>query len=297
MNSMKALELGAFGIYTFDFENQPAAQMRDSIQELEERGWRSFWFPELLGRDGLTHAAFLLSCTERIRIVNAIAQIWSREARWAYGAAALLADAYPDRHALGLGFGGVSRPGTTPLTAMIKYLDEMDELETPNPAPRAPMRRFLAAYGPKMIALARDRSDGVQVYHANIAHTGRAREIAGPDTFLAIEQPVLFESDPDTARAIAREHMYPYLASEYNIARFRRLGYSDADISGGGSDRIIDDYVFWGDLPTIVEKLHGHLDVGADHVGVQVIGIGPGQSAMRYWRMLGDALLPHGSVV
>jgi probable F420-dependent oxidoreductase len=293
MGSIDGQDLGTFGIYTFDFEDQPAAQMRESIQELEEQGWRAFWIPELLGREALTHAGYLLSCTEQMHIVNGIAQIWSREARWTYGAALLLADAYPDRHVLGLGFGG-PKPDVKPLAAMTAYLDEMDALQTPNPRPRTPIRRILAAYGPKMIELARDRSAGAQTYHGNVAHTVQAREILGSEAFLAVEHAVLFESDPDRARTIAREHMHTYLTSPYNIAKFRRLGYAEEEIAGGGSDRIIDDFVFWGDLDTIVEKLHAHVDAGADHVGVQVIGIEPGQSAMPYWRMLGEALLPQG---
>ncbi|WP_405523471.1 TIGR03620 family F420-dependent LLM class oxidoreductase [Streptomyces canus] len=293
MGSIDGLDLGTFGLYTFDFEVQPAALIRESVQDLEERGWRALWVPELLGRDALTHAGYLLSTTERMRVVNGIAQIWSRGARWAYGAALLLADAYPDRHVLGLGFGGGQGSGTKPLAAMTAYLDEMDAVETPNPLPKTPMRRIMAAYGPKMLELARERTAGAQTYHVNVAHTAQAREILGPNAFLGVEHAVLFESDPDRARAIARKHLHVYLNSPYNIAKFRRLGYSEKEIAGG-SDRIVDDLVFWGDLDTIVEKLHAHVEAGADHVAVQVIGIEPGESAMPYWRMLGEALLPQG---
>jgi probable F420-dependent oxidoreductase len=177
---------------------------------------------------------------------------------------------------------------------MSEYLDQLDALETPNPRPEAPVRRILAAYGPKMLALARDRSAGAQAYHVNVAHTAQARQILGPDAFLGVEHAVLFESDADKARAIAREHLHVYLTQKYNIAKFLRLGYSEEDITGGGSDRFVDDFVFWGDLDTIVQRLHAHVDAGADHVCAQVIGIEPGQSAMPYWRMLGDALLPQG---
>jgi probable F420-dependent oxidoreductase len=153
------------------------------------------------------------------------------------------------------------------------------------------VRRILASYGPKMLALARDRSAGAQTYHVNVEHTAQARQILGPDAFLGVEHAVLFESDPDKARAIAREHLHLYLNTKYNITKFRRLGYSEQEISGGGSDRIVDDLVFWGDVDMIVDKLHAHVEAGADHVCPQVIGIEPGQSAMPYWRMLGDALL------
>jgi probable F420-dependent oxidoreductase len=292
MGSIGGLDLGTFGVWTFDFENQPAAQMRESIQELEELGWRAFWIPELLGREAFSHAGYLLSCTERMNIINGIAQIWSRGAKWTYGASLLLADAYPGRYVLGLGFGGQERPGTTPITAMTEYLDELDALTTLNPAPKIPAPRILAAYGPKMLALARERSAGAHCYKVNVDHTARAREILGPDAFLGVEHAVLFESDPAKARAIAREHLGTYLNGRYNIAKFRRLGYSEEDLSNGGSDRFVDAFVFWGDLDSIVGKLHAHVEAGADHVGVQVIGIEPGQSAMPYWRLLGEALLP-----
>jgi probable F420-dependent oxidoreductase len=292
MGSLDGLDLRTFGVWTFDFEYQPAAQMRESVRELEEQGWRAFWIPELYGREALTHAGYLLSCTERMHVINGIAQIRSRRARWTYGASLLLADAYPDRHVLGLGVGGGWPPGTDPMAAMIEYLDEMDAVHTPNPAPKAPMRRILAAYGPKMLALARDRSAGAHIYKVNVAFTAQAREILGPDAFLGVEHAVLFESDPGKARAIAREHLDIYLNGKYNMAKFRRLGYSEADLTNGGSDRFVDDFVFWGDLDTIVGKLHAHVEAGADHVGVQVIGLEPGQSAMPYWRVLGDALLP-----
>ncbi|MDN0196030.1 TIGR03620 family F420-dependent LLM class oxidoreductase [Streptomyces sp. S.PNR 29] len=290
MGAIDGLELGTFGIYTFDFEHQPAARMRESVQELEERGWRAVWFPEVGGREALTQAGYLLACTERLHVVNGIAQIWSREARWTHGASLLLADAYPDRHVLGLGFGGLARPGVKPLAAMAAYLDELDALQASGPAPEAPVRRILAAYGPKMLALARDRSAGAHTYHVNVAHTAQAREILGPDAFLGVEQPVLFESDPGKARAIAREHLAPYLDTPYNIAKFRRLGYSDEEIADGGSDRLVDDLVFWGDPDTVIGKLHAHVEAGADHVAVQVLGVEPGGSSMPYWRLLGDAL-------
>jgi probable F420-dependent oxidoreductase len=283
---MSGLDLGAFGIYTFDFEHQPASQLRDSVQQLEEQGWPTIWVPELLGRDAFTHAGYLLSCTQRLNVVNGIARIWSREARWTHGASLLLADAYPERHVLGLGFGN-PRPGVRPLVAMGEYLDELDTLATSGPE----IRRLLAAYGPKMLGLARDRASGAHTYHVNVTHTARAREILGPDAFLGVEQAVLFETDADKARVIAREHLHPYLTSPYNVAKFRQLGYTDDEITGA-ADRIVDDLVLWGDVDTIVARLHAHTAAGADHVAVQVIGVNAGDSAVPRWRTLGEALLP-----
>ncbi|MGJ5749438.1 putative F420-dependent oxidoreductase [Streptomyces puniciscabiei] len=292
MTAKNGLDLGTFGIYTFDFEHQPAARIRDSVQELQDLGWPAVWIPEALGRDAFTHAGYLLASTRRLSVVNGIARIWSREAAWTHGAALLLADAYPGRHVLGLGFGGQPRPGVRPLAAMAGYLDELDAMRTPNPRPAQPLRRLLAAYGPRMLELARDRAEGAHTYHVNTAHTAQAREILGPDAFLAVEHAVLFEADPDRARTLAREHLRGYLETPYNIAKFRRLGYTDEDLSGGGSDRFVDDLVFWGDPDTVVRKLRGQVEAGADHVAVQVIGVVPGESALPQWRLLADALLP-----
>ncbi|MGK3202008.1 TIGR03620 family F420-dependent LLM class oxidoreductase [Amycolatopsis sp. MEPSY49] len=289
MTTIEGMRLGRYGIWTFDFESLPASRIRESARELEELGWPALWIPETDGREALTHAGFLLAATEKLTVVNGIAQIGSREPRWTQGAALLLADAYPNRHLLGLGFGGV--PGPKPLEAVRGYLEAMDAAAITNPAPRAPMRRLLAAYGPKMLGLARDHAAGAHTYHVTPEHTAQAREILGDGPFLGVEHAVLFETDPAKAREIARAHLHPYLTQPYNIAKFRRLGYTQEEIDGA-ADRIVDDLVFWGDLDTIITKLGGHLDAGADHVGIQVIGVEPGESAMPHWRRLAEALLP-----
>ena len=272
--------LGRFGVYTFDFEHQPAGMIRDSARELEDMGWRAFWFPEVGGREAFSLAAFLLDSTRDLHVVNGIAQITARTARATHGAATLLGET--GRHLLGLGL-GQGRPGTKPLTAMTEYLDELDAADKPVP-------RVLAAYGPKMLALSRDRAAGAHTYHVTVAHTAQAREILGPDRFLGVEHAVLFETDADRARAVAREHLHVYLTTPFNVAKFRRLGYTEEEITGA-ADRIVDDLVFWGDLDTIAAKLREHVDAGADHVAVHVIGVEPGQSALPRWRELAEALL------
>ncbi|MDT7569245.1 MAG: hypothetical protein QOG76_7869 [Pseudonocardiales bacterium] len=293
MGMIDGMDLGQFGIWTGEFEAQQASATRESVQELDELGWRAVWFPEGDGgREALTHAGFLLSCTERITVVNGIARIWSRAARSTQGGAALLADAYPGRHLLGLGFGD-ARPGTKPLATVSEYLDEMDAMASVDPFSRPPVRRLLAAYGPKMLEMARNRTDGAHTYLVPVRHTAQARQVLGDGAFLGVEHGVLFESDPEKARAVAREHLHMYFTTKYNVAKFLRLGYTEADIDGGrGSDRLVDDLVIWGDIDTIARKLHDHLEAGADHVCIQVLGVEPGTSAMPHWRRLAEALLP-----
>lgn len=290
MSGIDGMDLGTYGVWTFDFEQQSAAQIRDSARELDELGWRALWIPEAEVREIFTLTGLLLGASERMHIVNGIARISAREALRTHGAATLLADAYPGRHVLGLGY-GAKRPGAKPLDAINSYLDELDELAAHSTLPPQPIRRILAAYGPKMLELARDRSAGAHTYKVNVAHTAQAREILGPDAFLGVEHAVVFESDPGRAREIARAHLVPYIQGPYNEAKFRRLGYTDADLSDGGSDRFVDDFVFWGDLDRIVAKLSEHIEAGADHVGVQVLGVRPGETAMPYWRLLAEALV------
>lgn len=290
MGKIDGRTLGRFGIWTFDFDYLSAAQMRASIQELEKQGWPAVWIGELFGREALTHAGFLLACTQRINIVNGIVRISERNAYSTHGASLLLADAYPGRHVLGLGFGGSGEmAGSTPLTAMSAYLDQLDSQTSPNPPPASPVRRILGAYGPKMIALARDRCAGAHTYLVSAAHTAQARKILGPDAFLGVEHAVVLEADPDKARALGRRHLRMYLRGQVHIAKLRRLGYSDEEISGV-SDRLVDDLVAWGDPDTVVEKLHRQLEAGANHVAVQVVGVEPGQS-MPQWRKLSEMLL------
>ncbi|OBI20613.1 LLM class F420-dependent oxidoreductase [Mycobacterium sp. E2462] len=293
MNIVDPAVFGQYGVWTFDFEHQPASLVRDCVQEVEGRGWPAIWIPELLGRDAMSHAAYLLASTERIQVINGIASIWLRKPETARGAAILLADAYPGRHVLGLGF-AAGHPNTAkaPLEAMASYLDAMDRADTVNPRPAVSERRLLAAYGPKMLALARHRTNAAHTYHVPVDHTAHAREILGPDAFLGVEHAVLFEENPNVAREIARAHMHEYLTTPFNVAKFLRSGYTDDDIDNGrGSDRLIDDLVFWGSPETIVAKLHGHLEAGANHVAIQVIGIEPGKTALPQWRLLSEALL------
>jgi len=293
MNRNDAADLGRYGVWTFDFEHQPASVVRDCVQQVEEQGWQAIWIPELLGRDAMSLAAYLLGNTQHLRVINGIASIWLRQPQVPRGAAVLLADAYPGRHVLGLGFAaGNASANQPPLQAMSSYLDAMDATQLANPLPQTSERRLLAAYGPRMLALAGQRTGAAHTYHVPVHHTAHAREILGPHAFLGVEHAVLFEENPIRAREIARQHMHDYLTTPFNVAKFLRTGYTEDDIDGGrGSDRLIDDLVFWGSLEAIVGKLGQHLDAGADHVGIQVIGVEPGKTATEQWRLLSEALL------
>jgi probable F420-dependent oxidoreductase len=210
------------------------------------------------------------------------------------GFAALEAD-FPGRTLLGIGVSHAllidnSHPGeyTKPLARTRAYLDELDEV-----APTVPRdRRVLAALGPKMLGLARDRARGAHPYLVTPEHTATARAELGDGPLLAPEQHVVLETDPEKARAVAREGLSVYLQLPNYVNNWRRLGFGEDDFADGGSDRLIDHVVVWGDEATIVTRVQAHLDAGADHVCVQAYtGSERTDFPRAEWRALAPALV------
>src|SRR2546425_1018690 len=152
-------------------------------------------------------------------------------------------------------------------------------------------RRVLAALGPKMLALAAERADGAHPYNVPPEHTARAREILGPGKLLAPEQAVVLETDPVEARRIGRQHVAIYRDLPNYMNNLRRFGITDDDIADGGSDRLVDTLVAWGDVDAIHARVHAHFDAGADHVAVQVLTPERGTVPLDEWRELAPALL------
>ena len=150
---------------------------------------------------------------------------------------------------------------------MVSYLDALDALPTPVP----PQQRVLAALGPRMLELAARRAAGAHPYFVPVEHTARARTILGPGPLLAPELAVVLETDPTRARELAREYASIYLAAPNYTQNLRTLGFGDDDLSGTGSDRLIDALVPHGDPAAIASRVRDHLDAGADHVCIQVV--------------------------
>ena len=181
-----------------------------------------------------------MTATRRITIAPGIAITYARDAVAAAAGQRMLCEAFPGRFLLGLGVshrhfveGLRGHTYGPPLTTMRAYLDAMDT--APYDPPRAADEpRVLAALGPKMLALARDRALGAHPYLVPVEHTRRAWEILGPGSLLAPELAVVLERDPDRAREIARRHTTPYLRLENYINSMHRLGYGDDDLVDGG---------------------------------------------------------------
>lgn len=278
------------GIWTFAFDGKKIDEVRTAAREVESLGFTALWFGEYRGREAFTQAALLLEATTTLTVATGIARFSERSAASAEAAGRTLAEAYPGRFTLGL---GGHRPGGGG-TAMQEYLDAMDAADLDFAAGSASAsrpRRLLAALGPKMLKLAATRADGAHPYFVPPEHTAFARETMGPDAYLAAEQAVVLDADPLRARQIAREHVAGYVRlAAHQRANLRRLGYTEEDLSDGGSDRLVDAIVAYRSEKEVADRIRAHLDAGADHVCVQVLSDGP-EIPVDGWRRLAPLVL------
>ncbi|MFL6053028.1 MAG: TIGR03620 family F420-dependent LLM class oxidoreductase [Actinoallomurus sp.] len=244
---------------------------------IEELGYSTYWFGEGPNtREAFTHAAVLLCGTKRLHVATGIANIFGRDAVAAANGANTLADAWPGRFMMGLGVSHAplvkprGHEYSKPVATMRTYLEALDVTEFGPPLPERPPR-LLAALRGAMLRLAATRAQGAHTYFVPPEHTARAREVLGPEPILAPEQAVVLETDPDRARAAAREYARFYLALPNYLNNLRELGFSDSDFENGGSDALIDAVVCWGDADAIAERVRAHHEAGADHVCIQPI--------------------------
>jgi probable F420-dependent oxidoreductase len=287
-------DLGKVGVWLGSIALEPSAVECAAVRELEELGYGSAWFGESpFNREAFAHAATLLGATERIVVATGIATIWARDAIAMANGRDALAEAFPGRFLLGMGVSHRALAAArdtqyaTPLSDMRAYLDGMAAAQYRMPAPPEPAPVVIAALAPKMLALAAERTDGVHPYLVTPAHTALAREAIGPGKLLLPEQAVCLETDPGVARAAGREHLSVYLRFENYVDNWRRLGFEEADVADGGSDRLVDALVAWGDEDAIAARVQEHLDAGADHVPIQAVGADP----LGQLRRLAPALL------
>jgi probable F420-dependent oxidoreductase len=294
---MAPLALPPIGIWTGALDAVPAAQSRELAAELESLGYGAIWLPEVAGRDVMLHLALLLSATERLVGATGIASIWARDAVTMTGGAKGLTEAFPERVLLGLGVshdtlveGLRGHTYEPPLASMRAYLEAMDASPYTAFRPTTPVHRVLAALGPKMLALSAEKTDGAHSYLVPPEHTEMARKELGAGPLLCAEQAVLLESDPERARQIGRAHTKVYVRLPNYQNNLRRLGFTDEDFAEGGSDRVVDTIVAWGDEQVILDRVRAHLDAGADHVCIQALTDGPRVVPAEQWRVLAPAL-------
>jgi probable F420-dependent oxidoreductase len=286
------LILGRAGVWLGSMAHLPVAQLRQAVAEIERMGFGTIWLGEALGREPIAAAALILAATERVVVATGIANIYVRDPMAMANAARTLAEAWPQRFVLGIGVSHgpmVKERGheyDRPVSRMRTYLEAMAEAPYVGPRPNPPAPVVLAALGVKMLELAGQRASGAHPYFVPVEHTREARHILGPDRILAPEQAVVVAPDRANARVIANLHMERYLRLENYRKNLARLGWSEADLKGSGSDQLFDALVFWGDEEEIARKVRRHYAAGADHVAVQVITPAPERAPLEELRRL-----------
>jgi probable F420-dependent oxidoreductase len=281
------MAIGPLGVWSRGLRyNLERAAARDAACELEALGYTAIWLPDV-GGDVLGAAAELLEATNSIAIATGVLNIWLHEPVEVAARTAELERSYPGRFLLGLGASHaavVPDRYARPLSSMASYLDALDGAPQPVPVPQ----RLLAALGPRMLELARDRSGGAHPYLVPPEHTRRARLTLGADRLLAVEQSVLLGSDVGHGRERARAFVADYMRLPNYVNNLKRLGYPDQDLAP--SDRLTEQLVAWGDVEAIAERVRAHLRAGADHVCVQVIDAGD-ELPLEQWRRLAPTLI------
>jgi len=295
--AQQAMQLGTFGVWTFQLDVLTAARAQEAVAELEELGYGAVWYGEAVGREALTKAGLFLAGTKRVVIATGIANIYGRDPVTMAAAQKTLFEAYPNRFLLGLGVSHVPLVDTVrghrydkPVPAMRAYLDAMDQAPYQAVPPPSKPPRVLAALGPKMLQLSAERANGAHPYNTTPKHTAEARALLGPGPYLCPEQAVVLETDPVKAHAIARKFLAIYLTLPNYTNNWLRLGFQESDFSNGGSDKLIDAVVAWGDLKSVLSRIREHHSAGADHVCVQVLTDDPKTFPIREYRELSSAL-------
>lgn len=269
--------IGKLGIWSWlDSYDFPACYAL--AQKAEKLGYGAIWIPDAVGRDPFVTLSALATQTSEIRLATGIVNIYGRDAMAMVAARNALDELSGGRLILGMGVshaelvsGLRKHDYGQPLATMRAYLDAMAQAVYAGPQPARRGLLVLAALREKMLALAGTRADGAHPYFVTPEHTARARAIMGPDAFLAPEQKVLLLRDASEARRVARQFMQPYLALPNYRNNLLTLGFTNDDFEAGGSDRLVDAIVAWGDAGTIHKRIEQHWQNGADHVALHML--------------------------
>src|SRR3984893_7695147 len=256
-----------------------AAAAAAFAKRVEAWGYGALWIPEATGREVFSASAWLLANTNGLALASGIANIYARDSFSAAAAQKGLNEQSGGRFLLGLGVSHIPlveglrhHQYGKPVATMRAYLQAMAKSAYKSVPPPAAPKTVLAALGPKMLELAAELTDGAHPYNVTPEHTRQARAILGAGKLLCVEQAAILETDPAAARATARRFLSIYLGLPNYVNNWRRLGFTDTDFAGGGSDRRIDALIAWGDEKAIRSRLDEHWEAGADHICIQALG-------------------------
>lgn len=296
---MTDFTLPRIGCWTGGLDFVPTSRAKELAAEIESLGFGAIWIPEVAGRDPFVALTHILSATSTLVGATGIMNIYGRDAIAMACGVRALTEAYPERVLLGI---GVSHRNLVedlrghsyekPVETMSAYLDAMVAAPYYAERPTTPVRRVIAALGPKMLQLAAAKADGAHPYLVTVEHTATARETLGAGPLLCPEQMFVLDPNPQTARATARAQLAVYLTQPNYLRSLRRLGFTEDDVADGGSDLLVDSIVVWGDVDAVAARVKAHLDAGADHVGVQALVDGKRAVPIEQWREVAPALRP-----
>jgi probable F420-dependent oxidoreductase len=271
------MDIGKIGVWAM-LEAMTASETLEFAKTIEQQGYQALWIPEGPGRDPFSHAAYLLSHTERLAIATGIANVWARDAVAMASAARTVAEISDARFILGIGVS--HKPVVTsrghsydkPYSYMKEYLPKLkDALKAPGQTQRQ-IPLLIAALHPKMLELAATQTDGTHPYFVPPEHAAKVRAQVGPAPWICVEQAVILEADATKARAAARQHMSFYVTHLPNYRNnLKALGWRDADFENGCTDRLVDAIVAWGTEDKIRDRIQAHLGAGATHVCIQAL--------------------------
>jgi probable F420-dependent oxidoreductase len=268
-------ELGRLGVWTW-LDAYSAPEAAELCGQIEAWGYSALWIPEAVGRDPFSFIGYLAARTEELVLATGIANIYARDPMAMKAIHQTLSEAAPGRFVLGLGVSHEQLVSKVrghayrkPVTTMREYLEAMKGALYMGKPPEQEAPIVLAALRDKMLGLAASHAAGAHPYLVPPEHTARAREVLGPDPLLCPEQMVLLETDASKARAVARQNLQVYISLPNYQNNLKQFGFGDDDFADGGSDRLVDAVVVWGDEKTIADRIKAHWDAGADHVCIQ----------------------------
>lgn len=269
--------LGKLGVWAF-IDNMTATEAVSFAQQLEKWGYGALWIPEAVGRDPFSIISFMAANTEKLVFATGIANIYARDPMSMNAIHKTVAELAPGRFVLGLGVshaplvkGIRGHEYQKPVSTMRTYLESMKSAFYMGAMAQEPAPILLGALRQNMLQLSAASADGAHPYFVPPEHTAWARQILGPDVLLCPEQMVLLESDADKARRIARAATTTYTGLDNYKNNLKQFGFVEADFDNGGSDKLVDAIVAWGDVQALRSRIQAHWDAGANHVCIQTL--------------------------
>jgi probable F420-dependent oxidoreductase len=270
------MDLRTLGVFAIT-DSMTGSQIGGFARKIEKLGYSALWFPEAFGRDPFALAVHMLTVTDRLVVGTGIANVWKREPVTMIGAARTIAELFPDRFILGIGVSHgpmMAQLGikyAKPLSYMREYLAKLKSAPYTAPRPKSDPPILIAALMPKMLQLAASETNGTFPVYITPEQTARMRAAMGPDKWICVQQVAMLEKDAGKARRAARAVIAFYLGLANYLQSLRSIGFDESDFADGGSDRLVDAMIAWGDEQALRERIAEHYRAGATHVCVTLL--------------------------